>query len=77
MLHQLVACATHTQAPHPQPAEPVSTLLADSHFHSPGATVNSAGRHTGADDELGPDANHEPQAAASLFFMTVWNQCMT
>lgn len=35
----------------------MSTLLADSYIHSPGATVNRAGKHTGADDELGPDAN--------------------
>ncbi|DBB05597.1 TPA: hypothetical protein ACH3X1_012541 [Trebouxia sp. C0004] len=59
--HQVLSCATPTLAPSPQPSKPVSTLLADSHVHSPAATVNSAGRQTGADDELGPDAN----AAAS------------
>ena len=55
--HQLVSRATPTQAPSPQPAKPVSTLLADSHFTALGAMMNSAGRHTGADDELGPGAN--------------------
>jgi len=55
--HQVLSCATPTQAPNPQPAKPVSTLLADSHFRSPGATVNSAGRQTGADDEVVPDAD--------------------
>ncbi len=55
--HQVASRATHTQAPNPQPAKPVSTLLADSHFHSPGAMSNSAGRQAGAGDELVQDAN--------------------
>ncbi len=53
--HQVVSCATPTQAPILQPAKPVFTLLADSHTQSPDTMVNNACRQTGADDELGRD----------------------
>ena len=69
--HQVVSCATPTQAPSPQPAKPVSTLLADSHTHSPGTTVSSAGRQTGAHDELGPDGH-----AATSCSQPVLHDCL-
>ena len=69
--HQLASCATSTQAPNTQPAKPVSTLLADSNFTAPGAMMDSAGRQTGADDELGPGAN-----AATIFSQPVLHDCL-
>ncbi len=69
--HQVLSCATPTQAPSPQPAKPVSTLLADSDIHSPGTTVSSAGRQTGADDELGPDGH-----AATSCSQPVLHDCL-
>ncbi len=68
---QLVSRATPTQAPNPQPAKPVSTLLADSHFTAPGAMVNSAGKRTGAADEVGPVAN-----AATSCSQPVLHDCL-
>ena len=68
---QLVSRATLTQAPNPQPAKPVSALLADSHFTAPGAMVNSAGRRTGAADEVGPVAN-----AATSCSQPVLHDCL-
>ena len=69
--HQLASCATSTQAPNTQPAKPVSTLLAESNSTAPGAVMNSAGRQTGADDELGPSAN-----AATICSQPVLHDCL-
>jgi len=73
--HQVLSCATPTQAPNPQPAKPVSTLLADSHFRSPGASGTvQAGKHVLMMRLY--QMPMLPQAAPTLSFMTGWTHCM-